>query len=141
MTIPTNLDGHPRPIPFLNHIRYTYLMYRLLGLPSKSTLVALRLRPLCQTLLRYLVASVLIPRSVSEAFEALQNPQYKAAMQEEMDALERNDADYSGSKSDKRSMSGLCIFYGSHLLSWKSKKQAIVSRSSAEALSHGSGHM
>ena len=43
------------------------------------------------------------------------------------------DADYAGSKSDRRSTSGFCTFYGKHLISWKSKKQAVVSRSSAEA--------
>ena len=43
------------------------------------------------------------------------------------------DADYAGSKSDRRSTSGLCTFYGNHLISWKSKKQAVVSRSSTEA--------
>ncbi|GFY88928.1 hypothetical protein Acr_06g0008680 [Actinidia rufa] len=29
------------------------------------------------------------------------------------------DADYAGSKSDRRSTSGPCTFYGNHLLSWK----------------------
>ncbi|GFY93864.1 hypothetical protein Acr_09g0003100 [Actinidia rufa] len=43
------------------------------------------------------------------------------------------DADYAGSKIDRRSTSGFCTFRGTHLLSWKSKKQAVVSRSSAEA--------
>ncbi|GFY95385.1 hypothetical protein Acr_10g0007700 [Actinidia rufa] len=43
------------------------------------------------------------------------------------------DADYAGSKTDSRSTSGFCTFRGTHLLSWKSKKQAVVSRSSAEA--------
>ena len=43
------------------------------------------------------------------------------------------DADYAGSKNDRRSTSGFCTFRGSHLISWKSKKQAVVSRSSAEA--------
>ena len=43
------------------------------------------------------------------------------------------DADYAGSKTDRRSTSGFCTFRGTHLLSWKSKKQAVVSRSSAEA--------
>jgi len=43
------------------------------------------------------------------------------------------DADYAGSRTDRRSTSGICTFYGDHLISRKSKKQAVVSRSSAEA--------
>ncbi|XP_059670800.1 uncharacterized mitochondrial protein AtMg00810-like [Cornus florida] len=42
-------------------------------------------------------------------------------------------ADYVGCKTDRRSTSGCCTFYGNHLTSWKSKKQVVVSRSSAEA--------
>ena len=41
-------------------------------------------------------------------------------------------ADYARLKSDRHSTSVLCTFYGSHLLSWKSKKQVVVSRSLAE---------
>ncbi|XP_057958710.1 uncharacterized mitochondrial protein AtMg00810-like [Malania oleifera] len=40
--------------------------------------------------------------------------------------------DYIGSKTDRRSISGICAFKGDHLLSWKSKKLAVVSHSSAE---------
>ena len=43
------------------------------------------------------------------------------------------DVDYAGSKSERRSTSSFCTFRGSHLISWKSKKQAVVSRSSVEA--------
>uniref|UniRef100_A0A2N9ED05 Integrase catalytic domain-containing protein n=1 Tax=Fagus sylvatica TaxID=28930 RepID=A0A2N9ED05_FAGSY len=43
------------------------------------------------------------------------------------------DADYAGSQTDRRSTTGLSTFYGNHLISWKSKKQTVVSRSSAEA--------
>ncbi|XP_059631400.1 WAT1-related protein At1g43650-like isoform X5 [Cornus florida] len=43
-----------------------------------------------------------------------------------------SDADYDGSKTDRRSTFGFCTFYGDYLISWKSKKQPIVSRSSAE---------
>ena len=46
------------------------------------------------------------------------------------------DADYSGSKSDRCSTSDFCTFRGCHLISWKSKKQAVVSRSSTEAEYH-----
>ena len=41
-------------------------------------------------------------------------------------------ADWVGSKEDKRSTSGYCVFVGGNHVSWKSKKQSVVSRSSAE---------
>ncbi|CAJ2655949.1 unnamed protein product [Trifolium pratense] len=43
------------------------------------------------------------------------------------------DADYSGSIVDRRSTTGYCTFLGGNLVTWKSKKQSVVSRSSAEA--------
>jgi hypothetical protein len=46
------------------------------------------------------------------------------------------DADYAGSQTDRRSTTGLRTFYGNHLVSWKSNKQVVVSRSSAEAEYH-----
>ncbi|TXG59592.1 hypothetical protein EZV62_014165 [Acer yangbiense] len=46
------------------------------------------------------------------------------------------DVDYVGSKSDRRFTSGLCTFCGNHLISWKSRKQAVVSWSSVEAEYH-----
>ncbi|XP_057505574.1 uncharacterized mitochondrial protein AtMg00810-like [Actinidia eriantha] len=55
---------------------------------------------------------------------------YKSGVQSGLSYF--TDADYAGSKSDRRSTSGFCTFCGSHLISWKSKKQAVVSRSSAE---------
>ncbi|GFS39053.1 hypothetical protein Acr_00g0060930 [Actinidia rufa] len=56
---------------------------------------------------------------------------YKSRVQSGLSCF--TDADYAGSKSDRRSTSGFCTFHGSHLISWKSKKQAVVSRTSAEA--------
>ena len=42
-------------------------------------------------------------------------------------------ADWVGSKEDRRSTSGNCVFVGGNPVSWKSKKQGVVSRSSAES--------
>jgi len=51
------------------------------------------------------------------------------------------DADWAGSVTDRRSTSGYCTYVWGNLVTWRSKKQPVVSRSSAEAefraLAHG----
>ncbi|XP_022004115.1 uncharacterized mitochondrial protein AtMg00810-like [Helianthus annuus] len=50
------------------------------------------------------------------------------------DLVDYSDADWGGGCPDsRRSTSGYCVFLGDNLLSWSSKRQPTVSRSSAEA--------
>ncbi|CAN6704554.1 unnamed protein product [Malus baccata var. baccata] len=43
------------------------------------------------------------------------------------------DADWAGNSLDRKSTTGFCTFVGGNLVTWRSKKQTIVARSSAEA--------
>ncbi|XP_028086199.1 uncharacterized protein LOC114287116 [Camellia sinensis] len=44
-----------------------------------------------------------------------------------------SDADWAGSLTDRRSTSGYCSFVWGNVVTWRSKKQSVVARSSAEA--------
>lgn len=44
-----------------------------------------------------------------------------------------SDADWAGDPTDRRSTTGFCFLLGDSLISWRSKKQTVVARSSTEA--------
>ncbi|CAE6201802.1 unnamed protein product [Arabidopsis arenosa] len=44
-----------------------------------------------------------------------------------------SDADWAACKDTRRSVSGFCVYIGTSLVSWKSKKQSVASRSSTES--------
>lgn len=73
----------------------------------------------CKRLLRYLKGTV----SLSLHF----TPSSSSCMEA------FSDADYAGCTDDRRSTGGHCVFFGSNLVVWSSKKQDVVSRSSAES--------
>ncbi|KAL1203340.1 Retrovirus-related Pol polyprotein from transposon RE1 [Cardamine amara subsp. amara] len=43
------------------------------------------------------------------------------------------DSDWAGDKTDRKSTTGYCTFVGGNLVTLRSKKQKVISRSSAEA--------
>ncbi|GJT50910.1 ribonuclease H-like domain-containing protein [Tanacetum coccineum] len=49
------------------------------------------------------------------------------------DLVAFSDADWAGCPTTRRSTSGYCVFLGNNLLSWSSKRQPTLSRSSTEA--------
>lgn len=44
-----------------------------------------------------------------------------------------SDADWAGSPSDRKSTTGSFLFVAGNFLSWRSKKESVVARSSAES--------
>ncbi|KAL0286146.1 UNVERIFIED_CONTAM: Retrovirus-related Pol polyprotein from transposon RE2 [Sesamum angustifolium] len=52
-----------------------------------------------------------------------------------------SDADYAGAKDDRKSTSGYCTYVGENLVTWRSKKQNTVARSSVEAEYRAMAHI
>ena len=50
-----------------------------------------------------------------------------------LDLIVYTDSDFAGYRVDYRSTSGYCTFFGGNLVTWRSKKQSVVSKSSTKA--------
>uniref|UniRef100_A0A2N9GRB9 Integrase catalytic domain-containing protein n=1 Tax=Fagus sylvatica TaxID=28930 RepID=A0A2N9GRB9_FAGSY len=59
--------------------------------------------------------------------------QFMAAPRSLHYAAAYSDADWAGDPTDRRSTTGYCFLLGDSLISWRSKKQSVVTRSSTEA--------
>jgi hypothetical protein len=62
------------------------------------------------------------------------------AKESELVVVGYTDADWAGDQTDRRSTSGYFTFVGGNLVTWRSKKQKVVARSSAEAEYRGMAH-
>eukprot|EP00257_Ricinus_communis_P018007 XP_015576587.1 uncharacterized protein LOC107261483 [Ricinus communis] len=64
------------------------------------------------------------------------NTQFQTLLLSSTSSLELcaySDANWAGDPTDRKSTTGFCIFLGDSLISWKSKKEDVISRSSTEA--------
>ncbi|XP_028066711.1 uncharacterized protein LOC114269587 [Camellia sinensis] len=50
-----------------------------------------------------------------------------------LDLVAYADSNWAGDVTDRKSTSGFCMFLGDSLISWKSKKQTVVARSTTQA--------
>ena len=50
-----------------------------------------------------------------------------------LDVTGYSDSGYAGDRGDRKSTSGYCTFIGDNLVTWRSKRQNVVSQSNAEA--------
>ncbi|GJW20212.1 putative RNA-directed DNA polymerase [Tanacetum coccineum] len=86
-------------------------------------------------ILRYLHGTVehgmLIRRSSGSILQAFTSVLWKCNHDTSLEAF--SDADWTGDSDDRRSTGGFSIYLGSNLISWTTRKQRTVSRSSIEA--------
>ncbi|KAI5333365.1 hypothetical protein L3X38_023496 [Prunus dulcis] len=74
-------------------------------------------------------------RSIIGAFKclALTRPDISFAVNQHPSSQSYSDADYVGDLDDRHSTGGYCVYLGTNLIYWISKKQLGVSRSSTES--------
>ncbi|GJW81349.1 putative RNA-directed DNA polymerase [Tanacetum coccineum] len=126
--VPTNKDRYQRPVGkliYLPHIRpdiayAVSVVSRFMHSPSKDHMKAV------YRILRYLKGSP----GKGLFFEKKPNHQVSGY----------TDADWAGDRTGGKSTSGYFTFIGGNLVTWRSKKQKVVARSSAKAEYRGMVH-
>ena len=126
------LGMHPKQIP-ANKERYQRLVGRLMYLAHTRPDLAYALSVVSQFMH---APSEEHMNAVIRILRYLKSSPGKGIMFTKGDNLDiegYTDADWAGSIDDRRSTSGYFTFVGGNLVTWRSKKQEVVARSSAEA--------
>ncbi|CAJ2668756.1 uncharacterized mitochondrial protein AtMg00810-like [Trifolium pratense] len=122
-------DGIPLPDPTLYRTLVGSLVYLTITSPDIAHAV--------HVVSQFVVSPTTIHwAAVLRILRYLRGTQFQSLLFPSSSSLELraySDADWAGNPTDRKSTTGFCIFLGDSLISWKSKKQDIVSRSSTEA--------
>eukprot|EP00257_Ricinus_communis_P022470 XP_015582205.1 uncharacterized protein LOC107262225 [Ricinus communis] len=113
-------DNKTVDTPIELHARYSIFDGSLLPDPS-----------LYRTIVRSLVYLTITRPNIAYAVHIFQTLLLSYALSLELCAY--SDADWAGDPTERKSIAGFCIFLGDSLISWKSKKQDVIFRSSTEA--------
>ncbi|PNX70525.1 gag-pol polyprotein, partial [Trifolium pratense] len=122
-------DGVPLPDPTLYRTLVGSLVYLTITRPDIAYAV--------HVVSQFVVSPTTVHwAAVLRILRYLRETQFQSLLFPSSSSLELraySDADWAGDPTDRKSTTGFCIFLGDSLISWKSKKQDIVSRSSTEA--------
>jgi hypothetical protein len=122
-------DGPPFPGPSLYLSLARALQYRTLTCPD----IAYAVQQLCLFMHAPSTTHFLLLKRVLRYLKGTSHFGLQLYCSSSHDLIAYNDADWAGCPDTRKSTSRFCVFVGDNLVSWSSKRQATVSRSSAEA--------
>ncbi|CAN6697291.1 unnamed protein product [Malus baccata var. baccata] len=118
--------------PFNNPTMYRSLVGALQYLTFTRPDIAFAVHQVCQFMQRPMDSHFMAVKRILRYLKATRGCgiQY---VRGSLDLAAYSDADWAGDPNDRRSTTGMVVFLGSNPISWMSKKQHTVSRSSTEA--------